>query len=258
MRTGQVRWVAATAATAAVLALAGTAAGSARAQAPTSGDQVIRAMHDRYAGKWYKTLTFQQKTTRRTPADTMEIQTWYETAEVPGRLRIDIAPRGGTSYIYANDSVYVTNKDSVLRRLPGRNPLLILGFDVYGQPAEKTIDVLKDEGFNLGPVHEDTWEGRPVYVVGAAKGDTTSKQFWVDKDRLLFVRLLEPSPRDSSKEEDTRFDDYRPLGHGWISALVESYSGGKLMQREEYSDIKADPKIPANTFTPGSTPPSMK
>ena len=255
MRTGQLRWVAATAA---VLALAATAAGSARAQAPTSGDEVIRAMHDRYAGKWYKTLTFQQKTTRRTPADTMEIQTWYETAEVPGRLRIDIAPRGGTSYIYANDSVYVTNKDSVLRRLPGRNPLLILGFDVYGQPAEKTIDVLKDEGFNLGPVHEDTWEGRPVYVVGAAKGDTTSKQFWVDKDRLLFVRLLEPSPRDSSKEGDTRFDDYRPLGHGWISALVEFYSGGKLMQREEYSDIKADPKIPANTFTPGSTPPSMK
>ena len=255
MRTGQVRWVAATAA---VLALAGTAAGSARAQAPSSGDQVIRAMHDRYAGKWYKTLTFQQKTTRRTPADTMEIQTWYETAEVPGRLRIDIAPRGGMSYIYANDSIYVTNKDSVLRRLPGRNPLLILGFDVYGQPAEKTIDVLKDEGFNLGPVHEDTWEGRPVYVVGAAKGDTTSKQFWVDKDRLLFVRLLEPSPRDSSKEGDTRVDDYRPLGHGWISALVEVYSGGKLMQREEYSDIKADPRIPANIFTPGSTPAPMK
>ncbi|HTL94225.1 MAG TPA: hypothetical protein VL157_01705 [Gemmatimonadaceae bacterium] len=255
MTSSEVRWFAVAAAT---LAVGAAAAGSVRAQTLTSGDQVIRAMHDRYAGKWYKTLTFQQKTTRRTQADTMVIETWYETAEVPGRLRIDIAPRGGTSYIYANDSVYVTNKDSVLRRMAGRNPLLILGFDVYGQPAEKTIEVLHAEGFNLGPVHEDTWKGRPVYVVGAAKGDTLSKQFWVDKDRLLFVRLLEPSTRDSTKMGDTRFDDYRPLGGGWIAALVEFYAGGKLMQREEYSDMKADPKIPGNTFTPGAMPSPMQ
>jgi len=249
MTTGQFRWAAGTVA---ALAIAGAAAGSARAQTPTSGDQVVRAMHDRYQNKWYKTLSFEQKTTRRTPADTMVIETWYETAAVPGRLRIDIAPRPGTSYIFANDSIYVTRKDSVLRRIAGRNPLLILGFDVYGQAAEKTLDVLHAEGFNTTPLHEDTWEGRPVYVVGAAKGDLHSKQFWVDKERLLFVRLLEPSRADSTKMDDTRFDDYRPLGGGWISALVESYSGGKLVQREEYSDIKADPPVPANWFTPGA------
>jgi len=249
MTTGQFRWAAGTVA---ALAIAGAAAGSARAQTPTSGDQVVRAMHDRYQNKWYKTLSFEQKTTRRTPADTMVIETWYETAAVPGRLRIDIAPRPGTSYIFANDSIYVTRKDSVLRRIAGRNPLLILGFDVYGQAAEKTLDVLRAEGFNTTPLHEDTWEGRPVYVVGAAKGDLHSKQFWVDKERLLFVRLLEPSRADSTKMDDTRFDDYRPLGGGWISALVESYSGGKLVQREEYSDIKADPPVPANWFTPGA------
>jgi hypothetical protein len=236
----------------AALAIAGAAAGPALAQAPTTGDQVVRAMHDRYASTWYKTLTFQQKTTRRTPADTMVIETWYETAAVPGRLRIDIAPRPGTSYIFANDSIYVTNKDSVLRRVAGRNPLLILGFDVYGQPAEKTLDVLRGEGFNTTPLHEDTWKGRPVYVVGAAKGDLHSKQFWVDKDRLLFVRLLEPARGDSTKMDDTRFDDYRPLGGGWIAALVESYSGGKLIQKEEYSDIKANPPVAANWFTPGA------
>jgi outer membrane lipoprotein-sorting protein len=249
MTTGPFRWAARAMA---ALAIAGAAAGSARAQTPTTGDQVVRAMHDRYASKWYKTLTFQQKTTRRTPADTMVIETWYETAAVPGRLRIDIAPRPGTSYIFANDSIYVTRKDSVVRRVAGRNPLLILGFDVYGQPAEKTLDVLRGEGFNTTPLHEDTWKGRPVYVVGAAKGDLHSKQFWVDKERLLFVRLLEPARGDSTKMEDTRFDDYRPLGGGWIAALVESYSGGKLMQKEEYSDIKADPPVAANLFTPGA------
>src|SRR5256885_8170969 len=30
---------------------------------PTSGTDVVRAMHDKYAGVWYKTLTFSQTTT---------------------------------------------------------------------------------------------------------------------------------------------------------------------------------------------------
>lgn len=223
------------------------------AQSPSSGDQVVRAMYERYRGRWYGTVTFTQKTTRRTPADTMVVETWYEAAAVPGRLRIDIAPRpGGRTIIFADDSIYVAQGDSVLRRLAGRNPLLILGFDVYGQPPERTIAALRAEGFDLGPIHEDTWKGRPVYVVGAAKGDLRSKQFWVDRERLLFVRLLEPSRADSSKMDDTRFDDYRPLGGGWIAPLVESYSGGKLVQREEYTEIKANPALPASMFTPGT------
>jgi hypothetical protein len=29
--------------------------------APKDGEELIRQMHDRYAGKWYRTLTFVQK-----------------------------------------------------------------------------------------------------------------------------------------------------------------------------------------------------
>ena len=115
------------------------------------------------------------------------------------------------------------------------------------------MEVLRAEGFNLAPVHEDTWKGRKVYVVGANAGDLRSKQFWVDKERLLFVRLLEPSRADSTKMDDTRFDDYQRLGGGWIAPTVESYSGGKLVQREEYRDIKADPALPDGLFTVGSS-----
>ena len=231
------------------IALTGPVAPTA-AQTPTTGDQVVRAMHDKYAGKWYHTLTFTQKTTRRTPADTMVVETWYEAAAVPGRLRIDIAPRpGGRSIIFANDSIIVMQHDTVARRVAGRNPLLILGFDVYGQTPERTMDVLRAEGFAMQPVHEDTWKGRRVYVVGAAAGDLHTKQFWVDAERMLFVRLIEPSRGDSTKIDDTRFDNYEKLGGGWIAPLVESYSGGKLVQREEYRDIKADPPLPAGFFT---------
>ena len=64
---------------------------------------------------------------------------------------------------------------------------------------------------------------------------------------------LEPSRADSTKMDDTRFDDYQRLGGGWIAPTVESYSGGKLVQREEYRDIKADPALPDGLFTVGSS-----
>src|SRR5579863_9176131 len=73
--------------------------------APATGDAVIQAMHDRYAKTWYHTLTFTQKTTLRTPADTMVIETWKEAAILPGRLRIDIQRASGNlTAIYSGDS----------------------------------------------------------------------------------------------------------------------------------------------------------
>ena len=39
-------------------------------------------------------------------------------------------------------------------------------------------------------------------VVGAGKGDLQSRQFWVEKDTLLFVREMEPARTDPKKVED--------------------------------------------------------
>ena len=83
--------------------------------------------------------------------------------------------------------------------------LLVLGFDVYRQSPEVTINELQQKGFDLTKLFEDTWEGQAVYVIGAVKEDLKSKQLWVDKKKLLFVRLIEPYEDDPSKIEDTRF-----------------------------------------------------
>ena len=93
-----------------------------------------------------------------------------------------------------------------------------------------------------------TWEGKPVYVFGAEKGDLKSKQFWVEKERLLFVRLLEPGPADPNKTQDIRFTDYQPLGKGWIAARVEVYDDGKKVFTEEYSDVRKDAKLDPSVF----------
>ena len=219
--------------------------------APANGEAVIRAMHDKYATSWYRTLSFTQKSTIRTPADTMMVETWKERALLPGHLRIDVerGPRS-VAAVYSGDSLFVWRGDSVLTRAATRNILLVIGFDVYRQPAETTLAVLAAEHFPMAPMHEEKWEGRPVYVIGAPAGDVHSHQLWIDKDRLLFVRSIEPDDRDSTKTLDIRFDNYVKVGGGWLSERVEIYRDGKLVQREEYSDVRTNEPIDTQIFVP--------
>ena len=222
------------------------------ASGPVNGEAVIRAMHDKYAGSWYRTLSFTQKSTIRTPADTMIVETWKERALMPGHLRIDIQRATGSIVaVYSGDSLFVWRGDSVLTRAATRNILLVIGFDVYRQPPETTLAVLRAEHFPMAPMREDTWEGRPVYVIGAAAGDLRSHQLWIDKERLLFVRSIEPDDRDTTKTVDIRFDDYvKMTGGGWLSERVEIYRDGKLVQREEYSDVRTNDPIDPAIFAP--------
>jgi hypothetical protein len=228
------------------------AAAAASQTAPQTGEDVLRAMHDKYDSSWYNTLTFTQKTTLRTPADTMAVETWREKAMVPGKLRIDMErAKGNLTIIFANDSTYVVYPDSI-RRLAGGNYLLTIGFDVYRQPVERTVASLQGEKYSMTPVHEETWQGQPVYVIGAAAGDTTSRQIWIDKNRLLFVRALGPAAgKDSTKTNDTRFDNYVQMpGGGWLSEQVEFYTDGKLRQREEYSQVQTNIPLDSGMFVP--------
>jgi hypothetical protein len=223
----------------------------AAATTPADGEAVISAMHDRYAKSWYRTLSFTQQTTLRTRADTMAVETWKERSMLPGRLRIDIErATGNLSVVYAGDSLFVWRGDSTLTRAASRNILLIMGFDVYAQPPASTLAALEAEHFPMTPLREDTWKGRPVYVIGAAAGDLHSHQLWIDKERLLFVRGIQPDDRDSTKTVDFRFDNYVKVPGGWLSETVEAYADGKLVQREEYSDVRTNVAMDPAIFTP--------
>ena len=218
---------------------------------PVDGAEIVRAMHDRFAQTWYRTLSFSQKTTRRTRDDTMVVETWKERAMVPGRLRIDVErPAGSVTVVYSGDSLFVWRGDSTITRAASRNILMIIGFDVYRQSPESTLAALKSERFPMTPVREDTWKGQPVYVIGASAGDAHSRQLWIEKERLLFVRSIQPDDRDTTKAIDIRFDDYAKVPGGWLSERVEMYSDGKLMQREEYSDVRTNIPVDPRIFSP--------
>jgi len=225
----------------------------AHAQSPDirSGDGLLRAMHDRYKSSWYQTLTFTQKSTTYKADGTSTAETWYEAALLPGKLRIDIgAPADGNGYVLVDGTVSIVQKGKVVDTRPLVNMLLVLGFDVYRQDPETTIKVVTSESYDLSKFREDTWEGRPAYVVGADKGDLKSKQFWVAKDTLLFVREVEPAREDATKRDDIRFTDYRPLAGAWVAARVEVYSENKLVFSEDYTDIQAGVKLDAAVFDP--------
>jgi len=226
-------------------------AASRAAPAWPDGDAVVAAMHDRYAGHYYRTITFRQKTSSLSPKGTWNVQTWYEALRLPGRLRIDFDPiKAGNGVLYARDSQFVLSNGRVSRADPGINDLLLLGFDVYANPAARTSALLRHQGIDMSRVHLDTFEGRPMIVVGALAGEGRRKQFWVDAERLYFVRLLAPAPRDTSKVQDIRFVNYERHGDAWLSPRVEIHSDGVLTFHEDYSDIQTDVPLDEALFDP--------
>ena len=238
--------------------LMGTAlvAGSARAamEPPRNGEELIQQMHDRYDGKWYRTLTFVQKTTLPNGS----VETWYEALTAPGRLRIDVAPLDSmNTMIFRNDSLYDFRGGKLLRSKEMIHPLLVLGFDVYAQAPAVTVRKLQALKFDLSKLHETTWQGRPTYVVGAEAGDSTSPQFWIDKERLYFVRSLEPSQKNPGTMLDTRFEKYQPMGDAWLEMEVVFLAGGEVKMREEYTEPRVGVALdPALYDTRQWTPPT--
>jgi len=220
--------------------------------APRSGEELVRQMHDRYAGKWYHNLTFVQTTTfPDRPAET-----WYEAGTIPGKLRIDIAPLDSmNAFMYVGDSAIVFKGGKRVDARADRNLLMTLGFDVYGQPPETTIAQLEAQSVDLSKIREDSWKGTKVWVVGADKGDTTTNQFWIEQKRLLFVRLIEShksqkNPSGPPNILDITFENYRPLAKAWVAPRCVIKVNGKEVQREEYKDIRADVKLQPDLYDP--------
>jgi len=218
----------------------------------TTPRDVLDAMRARYVGKWYRNVTFVQDVTERRPDGSMARSgAWREWLASPGKLRIEFLPAdSGNGALFTNDSQYVFRADTILRARPFIHPLLVLGFDVYAQPVDKTIAALTQRHFDLAVLSEATWENRPVWVVGAKAGDLHTRQFWVDKERLVFVRLLEPAPQDTTKTSETRFSKYYALAGGWMSPEVEFLLDGQRVFFEEYRDIKANVAMPAALWDP--------
>ncbi len=228
--------------------LAGAAGRPAAAQ-QAPGEQLVRQMHDRYVGKWFHTLTFVQATTQWKKDGTEAHNTWYESASVPSLLRIDFGPPAdGNGVLFTADSTFRVQKGTVTNRAAGGNDLLTLLFDVYVRPVDQTLAIVRKGGYDLSKTHKETWQGRPVIVVGADSGNVSAPQFWVDAERLIVLRQIWPTEPGASQMIDAHLNKYRSIGDSWIAPECEFFIGGQRIQREEYSDIKADVPLSPELF----------
>jgi hypothetical protein len=229
---------------------------AARAQStPKSGVDVLQIMHDAYAGKWYRTLTFVQRTTvYRDNAPSSS--TWYESlrhSDATGtQLRIDVGdPKVGNGMLYTADSTWVMRAGKLSATRPTGNEFLPMIEGVYMQPVAKTVAQLKSTNVDMSKVTTGKYQDRPVWIVGVTSPtDTTTPQFWVDTQRKVVVRMVMGIANAGAM--DVHLDKYVPLAGGWLATKISMFIGGAARQTEEYSDWKANVTLASALFDPAT------
>jgi hypothetical protein len=216
----------------------------------TSSSGLIKAMHDRYDGKYLKTMSFLQNNVRYTATGEEQKSQWYEHIEIPGKLRIAFLPASQKSGLVQIDD-RVASFDNGIRVdfRPSVNPLLLLTADVYVAPVTAIMRGLDTLHVDPEIIRDAVWEGNPVYVVGARAGDTTSNQMWVDRDHLRLVRFIQSQKAgDRTMVSDIRVLGYKDIGGFEVPTEFLVIRNGKPVWREQYTDVRINENLPPGTF----------
>ena len=217
------------------------------ALAVTNGATLSRAIHDRYAASAPRNVTFVQKTTVILSSGSQIVQTWYTAGELPGRWRVDTDQSSKNGTLYVGDSTYAFTAGKLAKADTGINEILSVAFDVFSQPAMRSEAMLRRMGIDATKLHEGSWKGGAVYVLGATRGDTNTKQIWVERDRLLPVRLLENTKQGRA---DFRFNNYTQAGGQWVPGEVEQFVNGKRRLVEQLTQVRTNVSLPDALFDP--------
>lgn len=214
------------------------------APAPT-GREIIARMYRQYAGHWYPSFTFNQTTEQYRNDSLKKTQTWYEYIRFPDRFRMDFGDAdSGNAAIFRGDSCYRFKNGRLSSTTINNNEgLIFLLGGMFFYPQARVYTILDSLHYNLTTCVLDTWQGRPIFVIGAMG----SNQLWIDRERLYLVRMLKV---DGPQTLDARFDDYKPFDGGWSETKCSFYLNGKLIQVETYHDCKAGVSLGDSLFDP--------
>jgi len=218
---------------------------------PPTGKDIVKKMYDRYAGKWCHSFTFNQTTEVYRNDSLRSTQTWYEFIRFPNRFRMDFGlADSGNAAIFRGDSCY-RFRSGKLRSITINNNegLIFLIGGMFFHPLDETLDSIRSLGYDLDKMHEDSWQGRPVYVIGADKDDLASNQIWFDAEQLYLVRMLRS---DGPQKMEARFDNYQRFDGGFMATKCTFYINGRLAQVETYHDCKANISLEDGIFDPSN------
>jgi len=228
-----------------------TATGDVAPAAPATARQLVDRMHEDWTGKWYETLEFRQLNTTYTSVGEQTSE-WLERQRVPKRLRIDfVSPQpNGSGLLYRGDSAYTFDAGTPTGAAPQRNPLLLLTADVYALPPDSTLATLATLGVDTTQIRHDEWGGRPVIVMGAAAGDSTSTQLWVDAERMLLLRLVWAQTAGSRTVVTDYHLTYQDVGGFAVPQEIVFLRRGRPYFRERYVDVRPNVPLDSALFDP--------
>lgn len=211
-----------------------------------NGEDVLREMHDRYAGKWYKSFTFNQTTEQYRNDSVVSTSTWYEWIVFPDKFRIDFGEKkDSNAVIYLKDSVYSFRKGKLIRKRLNDDDLTFLLGGMYSYSFDSAKAKLQRQGYDLTKFHEDNWKGQAVYVIGANNPGEKTNQLWIDKDKLVVLKFIK---YDGTEKEEGIFSGHQRFGNAWSETACDFYVNDQLIQKEKYHDCKANEAIDEAMF----------
>lgn len=214
----------------------------------SSTENLLKEMHRRYHGRFYKHITFVQLNKIFQSDSVTENSVWYEAFEYPGKLRVDFGPTvGKDGYIFINDSVFYF-KDGLLEMKEKKiNESMLLSGDIYCIQIPEVLTKLNLLGYDIKKFREDKWKNKPVYVVGAEAGNDTSRQFWIDREFLYVVRHI---INEKGVIQEIHFSEHQAKGKFYIEDEVKIMENGKIVKTERYAEVNPNISLPSTVFDP--------
>ena len=218
---------------------------------------LVREMHAAASNATYSEYTFVQTTIRyKKDGSIRDTITWYESVQYPDKFRIDLGlPSIGTAVIYRNDSSYFFREGQLARGSKEFMPFLMLEGGLKCMNVEEIMDRMNTFGYDVNQFRSDRWEDRKVYVMGAeAADDLQSKQIWVDAERLIPLRRIDPQP--DGKVMEVVYSGFEKHDGGWIETRVDFFltddeKKRSLLQVEFYKEINTRVELQPSIFEPG-------
>lgn len=209
------------------------------------GADVLEAMHQRYRFGPCKIYAFSQKNTHYKNDTVTGHSEWHEVIAFPDKFRIDFGDKSkGNFVVFKNDSVFNYKAGQLAKVRADSNSLLLLLGGMYYRELPDVKARVASQGYNLGLLSSNSWNGEEVYVIGAATNDLSVNQIWVSKKTLRVLRILEGT--SGKNQMDMRFEAHQDWCKGYVETKVSFRRNGKLEQVEEYYNIREVESFPGN------------
>lgn len=197
-----------------------------------------------------RAFTFVQETIHyNDQGEPKDTTTWYEAIRYPKDFRIDFGdPEKGNANVNRNDSIYVFRGNKLVHKGPEIQEFLILEGGLHYYSAEETIYRLQKLGIDTETFTKSTYQGKPVFIIGAKEGEHSKPQIWLDAKELHAIRRFNMGKKGELYE--VRYDNYQDFDGHRIETWIEFWLDGKLIQTERYNQIDIAPNLSDADFDP--------